>query len=434
MSIPPKEPLNPIDLSTHVSHKAHEGAVTEDNASPRSPQAPKRAHLRAATEQHPVENDRDPLRSPHAPGQARAQPAVTSDFAARDDAGPLPPVRAPGGLRKDTERHAVGADEPHLRSHEAVHPNIGRHAQRAAEHRDENISDRDLDEPLEASLRRLQRQESATRPPRAHLPPLSGFAPVHANNRRHSGESAGNGLQSPRSLEPERLPPPPEMSRRNILAPLGIVVPSILVATIAYYFAMGGWVPPSEPSPGPQTRSFDPTVIAPLSWSTGQQASWPTMAQDNDLATSEQSEISTQRTKTSQPARSSEGKTMAMVQPGEPGAQIPPASKATRVLDPEEIKLLMKQGQQFIAAGDVVTARNVFQRAAEAGDADAAVALGGTYDPIAFAKLGVAGLRADVEKARTWYQKAESLGSAEATRRLAILANRNFTPMRHPMR
>ena len=400
MSIPPRKPLDPVDLSTHVSHKAYEGAVTE---------------------RHPSEDDNAPPRSPYAPRQARAQPAVTSDFAARDDAGPLPPVRAPGGLRKDTERH------------DAVHPDIGRHAQRAAEHRDENMSDRDLELP-EASLRRLQRQESATRSPPAHLAPVSGFAPVHANSRRHSGESAGNGFQSPRSLEPERLPPPPEMSRRNILAPLGIVVASILVPTIAYYFAVGGWVPPSEPAPGPQTRSFDPTVIAPLSWSTGQQASWPTMAQDNDPATSEQSEISTQRTKTSQPARSSEGKTMAMVQPGEPGAQIPPASKATRMLDPEEIKLLMEQGQQFIAAGDVVTARMVFQRAAEAGDADAAVALGGTYDPIVFARLGVAGLGADVEKARTWYQKAESLGSAEATRRLAILANRNFTPMRYPMR
>ncbi len=372
MSIPPRKPLNPIDLFTHVLHKAHEGAVSE---------------------RHPSEDDND-----------RA------------------PVRAPGGLRKDTERHAVGADDLHLRSHDAAHPNIGRHAQRAAEHRDENMSDRDLELP-EASLRRLHRQESATRPPRAYLAPVSGFAPVHANSRRHSGESAGNGFQSPRSLEPERLPPPPEMSRRNILAPLGIVVASILVATIAYYSAVGGWVPPSEPAPGPQTTSFDPTVIAPPSWSTGQQAPWPTMAQDNDLATSEQSET-TQRTKTSQPVRSSEGKTMAMVQPGEPGAQIPPASKATRVLDPEEIKLLMKQGQQFIAAGDVVTARSVLQRAAEAGDADAAVALGGTYDPIVLAKLGVAGLGVDVEKARTWYQKAESLGSAEATRRLAILANR----------
>jgi len=112
-----------------------------------------------------------------------------------------------------------------------------------------------------------------------------------------------------------------------------------------------------------------------------------------------------------------------MVQPGEPGAQVPLASKVTRVLDPEEIKRLMKQGEQFIVAGDVVSARIVFQRAAEAGDAGAAVALGGTYDPIVLAKLGVVGLGADVERARTWYQKAESLGSAEATRRLAILAN-----------
>ena len=132
-----------------------------------------------------------------------------------------------------------GPMSSHLRSHDAVHPNIGRHAQRAAEHRDENMSDRDLELP-EASLRRLQRQESATRPPRAYLAPVSGFAPVHANSRRHSGESAGNGFQSPRSLEPERLPPPPEMSRRNILAPLGIVVASILVATIAYYLRWVG--------------------------------------------------------------------------------------------------------------------------------------------------------------------------------------------------
>jgi len=84
----------------------------------------------------------------------------------------------------------------------------------------------------------------------------------------------------------------------------------------------------------------------------------------------------------------------------------------------------MRQGEQFIASGDVVTARIVFQRAAEAGDADAAVALGATYDPIVLANLGVAGLSANVEKARIGYQKAESLGSTEATRRLAILANR----------
>src|SRR4029450_4565675 len=35
-------------------------------------------------------------------------------------------------------------------------------------------------------------------------------------------------------------------------------------------------------------------------------------------------------------------------------------------LDPEEIKLLVKQGEQFAAAGDLVGARAVLQRAAQA--------------------------------------------------------------------
>jgi TPR repeat protein len=100
-----------------------------------------------------------------------------------------------------------------------------------------------------------------------------------------------------------------------------------------------------------------------------------------------------------------------------------PSSKAGRVLDPEEIKLLMKQGEQLIAAGDVATARTVLQRAADAGDANAAMALGATYDPNVLARLGVVGVNAELEKARSWYQKAETLGSPDARRRLDLLAN-----------
>ena len=431
MSTPPGKARNPI---AHVSQKARERAVTEPNPSEDesdpflSPYAPKQARERAGTEWHPVQNARDPLGSPYTPPKAGA---VRSDFAAGDDAGPLPPVRAPEGLRP--ERYA----EPHLRSRDASggghvperplsnERNGGDHSPNAAaagERSDEIMSDHDL-ERLEASLRWLQRQESATRLPRAtNLATVSGLAPVDASGRRHSRERFDAGFRSPRPLEPERLPPPPTMPRRNIGALVGIVVASILVATTAYYFAEGGWGPSSEPAPGPQTASFDPTVVAPPFWPTGQQARRPTMPQDNDHAPSAQSEISSQSTNTSRPV--TEGHTVAMVQPGEPGIQVPPASKATRVLDPEEIKLLMKQGEQFIAAGDVVTARLVLQRAAEAGYADAALALGGTYDPIMLAKLGVVGLGTDVEKARAWYQKAESLGSTEATRRLAVLANR----------
>ena len=71
----------------------------------------------------------------------------------------------------------------------------------------------------------------------------------------------------------------------------------------------------------------------------------------------------------------------------------------------------MKQGKQFIAAGDVRAARVSFRRGAEAGDSDAAMALGATYDPTLLAALGLSGVGADLAKARTWYEKAENLRS-----------------------
>ena len=129
-------------------------------------------------------------------------------------------------------------------------------------------------------------------------------------------------------------------------------------------------------------------------------------------------EMSSQRPETSQSRRSSEGEIVAMLQPSAAG------DPAIRVLDPEAIKLLMKQGEQLIAAGDVVTARTVLQRAAEAGNAGAAMALGATYDPNVLAKLGVVGVSADVGKARSWYQRAETLGSPDARGRLNVLADR----------
>jgi TPR repeat protein len=84
----------------------------------------------------------------------------------------------------------------------------------------------------------------------------------------------------------------------------------------------------------------------------------------------------------------------------------------------------MKQGEQFMAAGDVVSARLAYERAAEAGEATAAMALGATFDPFVLAKLGVQGIAADIDKARHWYQKAIALGSSEAPRRLELLAKR----------
>jgi hypothetical protein len=433
MSTPAGKPVNPIGPFAHVSHETHERAGSEyhpvesHNEAIRSPYTPTRARARA--ERHTEENDHDPLRSPYAPKKARTQPAARPDVAVREDVVPPVPLRGPKRLRGHPERDAVDANESNLFSHDpdsdtlhpAAHPNSQQREQPAAAGRDRGI--RDL-KRLVATLCWIQREEAAARIPRAaQLPAVPGLAPADARDRR-CGEMFDNGFRSPRSLEPERMGPPPAMSsrRRKLGASLIILIASIFSAPIGYYFSTGGWSPSSQAPSGPQMALVTPRTNA-LPSSIAQQELPRTMARDDDHGMLAEGEIASQRPG-SQSRRSSEGDTVAMVQPSATGAQAPPSSKAIRVLDPEVIKLLMKQGEQFIAAGDVVTARIVFQRAAEAGNANAAMALGATYDPTVLAKLGVVGTSADVEKTRSWYQTAEKLGSPEARRRLDVLADR----------
>src|SRR5262249_37785335 len=156
------------------------------------------------------------------------------------------------------------------------------------------------------------------------------------------------------------------------------------------YFWTGGWSPPSQLVSGPQITSLGPKTTAQSS--VGQQElprPVPQLMARDDDRTLAQGEVFSRRPEKSQPPRSSDGESLATLQPSATSDQASAANRPIRVLDSEEIKLLMKQGEQLIAAGDVVTARTVFQRAAEAGDADAAMALGATYDPNVLAKLGV---------------------------------------------
>jgi hypothetical protein len=434
MSTPLGKPGYPLDLSAYEPRRARERVATEprpseDKTDPlRSPYAPKRAHEPAGKERHPVENDRDPLRSPYAPTKARGQPADAPDFGISDDAEPPPPMRAREGSseRPAAGRHTLGGgdhspktalEEGITAGHSvdrdaAAHPSSARDQTPAAK-RDEIMSDYDL-KRLEASLRWLQRQEAATRLPRA-APLLSvpGLASVHTTGRHPNNEMLVDTLRAPRSLEPERLAPPFAMrSRRyNLRWSLGIVVASVFAAAIAYYFLVDSWSSP--PELGPQI--MDQTVVAPQSKGAQNRAQQPEV--------SAPVEMSSERTGISQTTRSSESETGPMLQGGT-GTQAPSPGKVIRTLDPEEIKLLTRQGEQFAAAGDLVTARILLQRAAEAGDATAAIALGATYDPNVLAKLGVVGMNADVEKARSWYRKAESFGSPDASQRLNALANR----------
>jgi TPR repeat protein len=94
------------------------------------------------------------------------------------------------------------------------------------------------------------------------------------------------------------------------------------------------------------------------------------------------------------------------------------------VLNPPEIALLVERGRALFEAGDVAAARLFFRRAANAGDAAAAVAMGATYDPDVLAKRFIRGIEADAQEARVWYEKARLLGSPEGPRRIEMLAQR----------
>jgi hypothetical protein len=73
------------------------------------------------------------------------------------------------------------------------------------------------------------------------------------------------------------------------------------------------------------------------------------------------------------------------------------------VLDQNEIDTLIRRGKNLLNDGDFAAARVLFERA---GSAEAALALGSTYDPNVIKRLGAIMVKPDVEKARQWYQLA----------------------------
>ena len=100
-----------------------------------------------------------------------------------------------------------------------------------------------------------------------------------------------------------------------------------------------------------------------------------------------------------------------------------PAKSQTRRLATSEIALMVKNGTEFMANGNIGAARMMLQPAAEAGDPGAAFALAETFDPLVLRKLNTkGGIAANVGLAQTWYQKAKDLGSAMAPERLERLA------------
>ena len=96
--------------------------------------------------------------------------------------------------------------------------------------------------------------------------------------------------------------------------------------------------------------------------------------------------------------------------PGNAAAKI---TVAPRMPDGQLAELLSR-GDIFLRAGDIASARLFYERAADAGDGQAALRVGATFDPTFLASVGLRNVSGDLDKARFWYHRARSLGAREA--------------------
>jgi hypothetical protein len=289
-----------------------------------------------------------------------------------------------------------------------------RHAQR---HRADG-ADQDNLHRLEASIRWLQNETAFRRLPCATpLPAVPGLPAIDAEVR-------GN-------AEPERLAPPRSLRRRRILHGLMyFMIGSAVAAPLAYYFVVVRWLPTTELAwdmagapasinarlaaflPAPPNAPAPiaaPVIDAGIGPAPDVPRASPPMAPDPE-----------------DKAAVAEAGTMHEPNPldrAAPPSSMPP-SHPDAALDPREIAALIERGRRYFEAGDLAAARLVFGRAANAGDASAALAMGATYDPTVLANRFIRGMGADLDKARSWYEKARELGSPEGPRRLEMLARR----------
>ena len=415
--------------------------------------------------------DGESVRSPYAPKRNR----TTADSAHGADDDP-PPPRFLVSSRDEEREDLTNFTDSSLQFRESPIPQSTRRSPLSerrstyatAEHgRGESTDDIDL-QRLEESVRRLQREAAVSR-----LRPPTDEQPVDhpgdARVQRRRSDTYIDGYRVPPSLQPEVLTPPAEYREGNgrLWTVLSMLIASAVAAPIAYYFAAGGSSPSSEQrlasaesrptvetltvtaptiparppraqervdvaavpeAPPPVTTvprrppgAQSPAPQPPAAQPPAPQPPAQRVERAPPVQTVERTPPPAQRVERAPPPPA---QSVERAAPPPQVAERAPQPVPTRTLDPSEVDVLVKQGQQFVAAGDFVTARLVFQRAAEAGNAAAALALGASYDPVVLSRLGVRGVDADVGKARTWYQKAKEFGAPDADRRLSTLANR----------
>ena len=87
----------------------------------------------------------------------------------------------------------------------------------------------------------------------------------------------------------------------------------------------------------------------------------------------------------------------------------------------ERAQKLKEKGDEQLAQGLVAPARLLYERAAELGLAQAAMALAATYDESELTSPNLRGISPDANEAKRWYERARQLGAGDADQRLRRL-------------
>lgn len=308
---------------------------------------------------------------------------------------------------------------------------------------DVGVSDVDDLRRLEESIRWLMNAGTAPLPLTAPLPPVIGLSPLVSQE--------DNALL----LDPDTLFPPraPRRGAGVVAGAAKILLLSAIAAPTAYFVASGlqftAAVAPSDAAVSgvatPVALSGDTTgtAMAPVVvLSTPAAAALAPAASSLPQAEHDVVEIRPappESTAAPEPVaapqptgRTGEAIVAAVAMAHEPPAAgraepaeaasppMPVVLPAKPALRQEEIAMMIEKGRVLFEAGDLAAARLFFRRAANAGDAAAAIAMGATYDPDVLTQRFIRGVEADPQEAQKWYERARGMGG----QRVEMLAQR----------
>jgi hypothetical protein len=215
---------------------------------------------------------------------------------------------------------------------------------------------------------------------------------------------------------PEAVPP------RSFIRLRGL--PPMAALSEAYAIAPGAWAVALNALP-------NLTVMVPVGFSGRSEILITLVGRDGSVLAEAKSELAVAPRQAEAPAKASvPAPAASMLRVGPPAEASPsavearepaPTGQVMSAADQQRAQRAMKKADEELEAGNVSAARLLYEFAADAGLAQAAMALAATFDADELAKLSVRGVAPDRKEARRWYERARQLGAVDAAQRITRL-------------